>query len=78
MYSFKEHYSEIESRRLRVKYKDGSMLEGEFAGVYSGLETQAGQMLLELDTGEPGIIRGAYEDEIEDIEILSDKHGEWI
>lgn len=78
MYSIKEHYDEIEGRRLKVMFGDGSVLEGEFAGIYSGLETATGQMLLEIDTGEQDVIRGAYEDEIEDIEVLSEKHGEWI
>lgn len=78
VYSLKDHYSEIEGRRLKVTFKDGDTLTGEFSGIYSGLETATGQMLLEIDTGETDVIRGAYEDEIEDIEVLSEKHGDWI
>ena len=72
VYSLREHYDEIECRRLRVRLKSGTVYEGEFYGVYSGLETDSKYMHLELDTGEPGIIRGAYEDEIEDIEVLGE------
>ena len=78
MYSLYEHYDEIECRQLRVKLKSGETIEGEFWGVYSDLETERGQKLLEIDTGEPGVYSGAYEDEIEDIEVLSEKHGEWM
>ena len=78
MYSLYGHYDEIECRRLRVKMTDGTSLEGEFFGVDSELETSSGEKELSLDTGEPRIIRVVSESEIEDIEVLSEKHGEWM
>ena len=77
MYSLYDHYDEIESRRLRVKLTDGTIYEGEFYGVYSELDTTSGEKELELDTGESGIIHVMSEKEIEDIEVLSEKQGEW-
>lgn len=78
MYSLYDHYDEIECRRLRVKYKDGGTIEGEFFGIESDLASESGQKELSIDTGEAGIIRVVCEDEIEDIEVLSEKRGKWI
>lgn len=78
MYSFKEHYDEIAGQRLKVKYTDGDEVTGDFVSIDAGLEYDDDYDLLKLDTGEKGIIIGCSEDEIEDIEVLSEKHGEWM
>ena len=78
MYSLEDHYKDLECRRLRVRLKDGTTREGEFWGIYTGVDTDSGVAELELDPGLEHTYYAVREDEIEDIEILSEKHGEWM
>ena len=76
MYSLKEHFEEIEDRKLQVTLTDGTVYTGDYWGTISRLESFSGEDELRLDTGSPTSYHSFAESEIADVKVIDEQDGQ--